>query len=107
MLRVDEHQVKLQQLSIVDQTILLNSIFAVAHMRLSDAANAMRTRLEPLGWYVFEGGHHISVGKKGDEPNAPIKLFDVEDPYLSMVGFPDYLCEERRSVGLSLIGNGS
>lgn len=107
MLRVDEHQVKLQQLSLSDQATLLNTILAVAHMRLSEAANTMRARLDPLGWYVFEGGHHIAVGKKGDESNAPLKLFDVEDPYLCMLGFPGYLCEERRSVGLSLDGSGS
>lgn len=107
MLRAIAPQIKLHLLSLSDQTLLLNNCFAVAHLRLSDAAVAMRARLEPLGWYVYKGGHHIAIGKKGDEPNAPLKLFDIEDPYLSMNGFPDDLCDERRALGLSLMGNGS
>lgn len=105
MLRVVEEDVRLQQLSIADQTILFNSCFAVAHMRIADAFEAMRERLEPLGWFVYMGGHHIAVGKKGQK--ASLKLFDIKDPYLPMHGFPEYLCEERRSIGLSLDGTGA
>ena len=106
MLRVDE-QIDLQQLPKSEQAFLLNTVLSVAHMQLTEAANALRSRLTPQGWYVFEGGHHISVGKKGEEPNQILMLFDIEDPYLCMLGFPDHLCEERRSVGLSPIGDGS
>lgn len=107
MLRVDSHQIDLNLLNKTDQELLLNACFAAAHLQLSSAATAMREQLEPLGWYVYEGNHHIAVGKKGTEPDASLKLFDIEDAYLAMDGFPEYLCKERRALGLSLSGTGT
>lgn len=102
MLRVNSLDIKLQSLSPVEQELLLNACFAAAHLRLSEAATAMRTQLEPLGWYVYKGGHHIAVGKKGNEPNSSLQLVDIEDANLAMTDYPEYLCKERLALGLSL-----
>jgi hypothetical protein len=91
-----------------EQMILLNACLAAANERfLDDAKTVLQEKLDSGRWFVYKGGHHIAIGLKGKEEEDPcLKLFDPSDPYLSMLGFPEYLCKERLALGLNLIGTG-
>lgn len=105
MLRIFDASVELMnKLSDEERGELLNACLAAAAQRLSEGAKTISVRLGP-GWFVYEGGHHLAIGKKKGEKWSPcIKLLDVADPGLCMNGFPASLCEERRLLGLSLNG---
>jgi hypothetical protein len=104
MLRISK--LNLGKLSNEEGEVVLNACLAAAEQRIEDAVKTLRGKLAKDQWIVHEGGHHIAILRVGQEQDSAIQLIDLCDSYLSMLGFPDYLCQERLALGIGLKGVG-
>lgn len=105
MLRISK--LNLGRLSNEEKEVALNACLAAAEQSIEEAVKTLRTKLAKDQWIVHEGGHHIAILRVGQEQDSAIQLIDLRDSYLSMLGYPDYLCQERIALGIGLTGTGS
>lgn len=102
MLRIYEG-INLGGLSEEEVGILLNACFAASAQRLAEGAKIFESRLGE-DWFVYQGGYHLAVGKRGKEETPCLKLLDIADPHVSVRGCWPNICADRLSLGLDLSG---
>lgn len=96
MLRISA--LNIEKLSQSDQLYLLNACLSVADKRLRGltdpeaAGFALRQKLDPSVWFVYEGGHQLRIKKISESCHYNIILIDSDDEcFLWGAGVPQHL----------------